>query len=196
MPAAGQRLLHHRRCRSNTNARTEQHHLLRQQPSSGGSLLLPTSTSTSPSRTVSRCHPRLAAPNVNIIDADANYTSSSDRASAVTADNTRLLQVNNINDQHARHQLGQQHGSCTCNLQRVSSDSRQHPAPAGQQHQRPARQQRHRLGQQHGSSTCNIQSVSSDRRQHPAPAGQQHQRPERQQRHRTHHGPRPRCTSR
>ena len=74
MPAAGQRLLHHRRCRSNTNARTEQQHLLHQQPPSGGSLLLPTSTSTSPSRTVSRCHPHLAAPSVNIIDADANYT--------------------------------------------------------------------------------------------------------------------------
>ena len=70
--------------------------------------------------------------------------------------------------------LGQQHGSCTCNIQSVSSDRRQHPAPAGQQHQRPERQQRHRLGQQHGSCTCNIQSVSSDRRQHPAPAGQQH----------------------
>ena len=54
--------------------RTEQQHLLRQQPSSGGSLLLPTSTSTSPSRTVSRCHPHLAAPSVNIIDADANHT--------------------------------------------------------------------------------------------------------------------------
>ena len=74
MPPAGQRSLHHHRCRSNTNARTEQQHLLRQQPSSGGSLLLPTSTSTSPSRTVSRCHPHLAAPSVNIIDADANYT--------------------------------------------------------------------------------------------------------------------------
>ena len=39
MPAAGQRLLHHHLCRSNTNARPEQQHLLRQRPSSGGSLL-------------------------------------------------------------------------------------------------------------------------------------------------------------
>ena len=77
MPAAGQLLLHHRRCRSNTYPRTEQQHLLRQQPSSGGSLLLPTSTSTSPSRTVSRCHLRLAAPSVNSIDADADYTGAS-----------------------------------------------------------------------------------------------------------------------
>ena len=89
MPAAGQRLLHHRRCRSNTDPRTEQQHLLRQQPSSGESLLLPTSTSTSPSRTVSRCHPRLAAPNVNSIDADADYTGTS--RSTMPAAGQRLL---------------------------------------------------------------------------------------------------------
>ena len=167
VPPAGQRPVHHRRCRSNTACRRHRHHHHRRHQRDSG-----LDVHAIKERAAARCTPWLplilvtlaptiaCMPRLRLLELPTTSTSSTRRLSILLPPPSG----GSYRQRHRRQGQRQQHSSCTCNTQSVSSDSRQHPALACQQHPRPERQQRHRLGQRHGSFTCNTQSVSSDSR--------------------------------